>query len=133
VAVADFLGAPEEVDAFVRDMHAGVEARLDALHAGLQALGARGLPVEVSRPMGAIYLSARFALNGRRAPDGAALVTNEDVRRYLLGAAGCAVVPFQAFGVERDDGWFRLSVGAVSLGEIEAVLPRLAAAIEALG
>jgi aspartate aminotransferase len=132
VAVADFLGAPAEVDAFVAEMHAGVEARLDALHAGLAALGARGLPVEVSRPMGAIYLSARFALNGRRAPDGTALATNEDVRRYLLGAAGCAVVPFQAFGVGRDDGWFRLSVGAISLGEIAAVLPRLEAAIRAV-
>jgi aspartate aminotransferase len=132
VAVADFLGAPAEVDAFVAEMHAGVEARLDALHAGLAALGARGLPVEVSHPMGAIYLSARFALNGRRAPDGAVLATNEDVRRYLLGAAGCAAVPFQAFGVGRDDGWFRLSVGAVSLGEIGAALPRIEAAIRGL-
>jgi aspartate aminotransferase len=133
VAVADFLGASAELDAFVAEMHAGVEARLDALHAGLEALGARGLPVEVSRPMGAIYLSARFALNGRRAPDGTLLATNEDVRRYLLGAAGCAVVPFQAFGVGRDDGWFRLSVGAVSLGEIGAVLPRIEAAVRAVG
>jgi aspartate aminotransferase len=53
------------------------------------------------------------------------------VRRYLLKAAGFAVVPFQAFGVKEDTGWFRLSVGAVSLEEIERVLPILREAITA--
>jgi aspartate aminotransferase len=38
-------------------------------------------------------------------------------------------VPFRAFGVERDDGWFRLSVGAVSMDDIEAALPRIEAAL----
>jgi aspartate aminotransferase len=41
-------------------------------------------------------------------------------------------VPFQAFGIAGDTGWFRLSVGAVSPSDIEAVLPKLAAAIEAV-
>jgi aspartate aminotransferase len=35
------------------------------------------------------------------------------------------VVPFQAFGLEEESGWFRLSVGAVSMDEIEACFPRL--------
>jgi aspartate aminotransferase len=82
--------------------------------------------------MGAIYLSARFSLLGARAPEGETLATNEDVRRYLLRASGCAVVPFQAFGVTADDGWFRMSVGAVSLDEIAAVLPRVEAAVAAV-
>jgi aspartate aminotransferase len=56
----------------------------------------------------------------------------EDVRRYLLESAGVGVVPFRAFGVERDDGWFRLSVGAVSLADIEAALPRIDAALAAV-
>ena len=46
-------------------------------------------------------------------------------------SVGFAVVPFQAFGVTRDCGWFRLSVGAVSVAEIEAAMPRVRAAIEA--
>ena len=46
-------------------------------------------------------------------------MTNEDIRRLLLQHAGVAMVPFQAFGLEREDGWFRLSVGAVSPGAIE--------------
>jgi len=36
------------------------------------------------------------------------------------------VVPFQAFGLREDTGWFRLSVGAVTVEDIERVLPRLA-------
>ena len=31
----------------------------------------------------------------------------------------------RAFGVTADEGWFRLSVGAVSVEDIEAALPRL--------
>jgi aspartate aminotransferase len=88
--------------------------------------------VDATVPMGAIYLSARFALNGKRTVDGHALRTNDDVRRYLLKAAGFAVVPFQAFGVKEDTGWFRLSVGAVSLADIERVLPLLRQAIVAV-
>jgi aspartate aminotransferase len=43
-----------------------------------------------------------------------------------------AVVPFQAFGLGQESGWMRLSVGAVSLDEVRALLPRLEAALQAL-
>jgi len=59
------------------------------------------------------------------------LASDEDVRQYLLKAAGVALVPFQAFGVTEDSGWFRLSVGAVSPELIMRMLPRLQHAIEA--
>jgi len=81
--------------------------------------------VEAIAPEGAIYLSAKFALQGRVAPDGTRLDSDEAVRRYLLRAAGVAIVPFQAFGVADDTGWFRLSVGAVSPEQIARMLPRL--------
>jgi aspartate aminotransferase len=42
------------------------------------------------------------------------------------------MVQFQAFGSDEDTGWFRLSVGAVSLAAIEALRPRLRAALAAL-
>ena len=83
-------------------------------------------------PMGAIYLAARIHPFGRRTPDGPELRTNDDVRQYLLDRAGLAGVPFQAFGSKEEDGWFRLSVGAVSEEEIEAVLPRLREALSVL-
>jgi aspartate aminotransferase len=132
VATASFLGARGEVEEFVAGITAGLEARLDAMHDALEGMRARGLPVDVSRPMGAIYVSARFALVGARTPDGEVLATNEDIRRYLLRAAGFAAVPFQAFGVEAEDGWFRLSAGAVSMAEIAAAMPRVEAAVRAV-
>jgi aspartate aminotransferase len=75
--------------------------------------------------MGAIYLTVRIHPFGRRTPQGTVLGTNEAVRRYLLEAAALAVVPFQAFGSKEDDGWFRLSVGAVSEKDIMDALPRV--------
>jgi aspartate aminotransferase len=133
LATARLLAATDEVRRYQGAITHGVRARLDALHEGMRALQAAGLPVEVIPPMGAIYLSVRFPLLGRRAPSGAVLRTNEDVREYLLAHAALGVVPFQAFGLAEDTGWFRMSVGAVSLAEIAEMLPRLRAALEAVG
>ncbi len=120
----------------IRDYHAtfksGVEARLRCLHAGLSAMRERGLPVESLPPMGAIYLTARIAPFGKRTSDGRALTNSEVIRRYLLEAAGFAVVPFRAFGAINDEGWFRLSVGAVSEEQIKVALPRVEQALAAL-
>jgi aspartate aminotransferase len=124
VAAAALLDAPETLRAFQATMKAGVKDRLDALHGGFAAMAREGLPVEVIAPQGAIYLSARFDLFGRTV-HGRTIATNDDIRRLLLEVAGLAVVPFQAFGLKGDTGWFRLSVGAVSLADIAAVLPRL--------
>jgi len=42
-------------------------------------------------------------------------------------------VPFSAFGDSKNRGWWRFSVGAVSLDDIRACLPRLRDALRALG
>jgi len=126
------LGAGNEVDAFHSVMIPQLQARLDALYDGICAMRERGLPVDAVPAMGAIYLSAQFNLLGRRTPDGRCLKTNEDVRSYLLQAAGFAAVAFQAFGVAAETGWFRLSAGAVSREQIAAVLPRLEQAVRAV-
>jgi aspartate aminotransferase len=130
VATAQFLAAADAIRDYRSGLLAGVQARLGALHDGLMAMRRDGLPVEAIEPMGAIYLSARFALNGGRTADGELLRTNEDIRRYLLRHAGLAIVPFQAFGSTEESGWSRLSVGAVSMDEVDRVLPRLRAALE---
>jgi aspartate aminotransferase len=124
----DAAGIREFMGPFKRQL----QERLDLLHGGLQAMKQRGLPVDSIPPMGAIYLTARIHPFGRRTPEGAELRTNDDVRRYVLEAAGIGVVPFQAFGSTEDEGWFRLSVGAVSPADIEAALPRLEEALRRL-
>ena len=90
----------------------------------LLAMREAGLPVRSIAPQGAIYLSAQFDLIGK-----AGLRTNDDIRKLLLDKAGFALVPFQAFGLKDDTGWFRLSVGAVSMEEIQAALPRVEAVL----
>jgi aspartate aminotransferase len=110
----------------------GVQQRLQLLYGAIQDFKAAGHAVDAAEPMGAIYLSARFDLRGRVARNGNRLTTHDDVRRWLLEEAGMAVVPFDAFGSSTDEGWFRLSVGAVSVADIQGALPRLRAGLESL-
>ena len=124
-AVAGFLADEAAMRAYRESMVAGVRTRLDLLFQGMDSMRTAGLPVSAIAPEGAIYLSVKFALQGRVAPDGTRLDSDEAVRGYLLRAAGVAIVPFQAFGVAGDTGWFRLSVGAVSPEQIARMLPRL--------
>ncbi len=124
VATAKFLQNAPAVSAFRRDMDLRVRARLEALHRGFSAMKAEGLPVDCVEPQGSIYLSLRLDLIGRR-HRGRPIETNEHIRQLLLERAGMAVVPFQAFGLMEETGWFRMSVGAVTLEEIEAAFPRV--------
>jgi aspartate aminotransferase len=132
LATADLLGATDDIKAFHAMMLPRVEQRLRLLADGIAVLRKEGFSVDSTPPRGSIYLSARFALNGRTAPDGSKLATNDDIRRYLLRSCGLAAVPFQAFGAREETGWFRLSVGAVSVDDIEALLPRLRTALAAV-
>jgi aspartate aminotransferase len=132
IAVAHWLDDRAGIAAYQREFKTGVESRLRLLYDGLAAMAQGGLPVRAIPPRAAIYLTAQFDLLGLRAPDGRVLESSEDIRKYLLDAAGMAVVPFQAFGATDESGWCRLSVGAVSPQAIEALLPRLHAALSAL-
>jgi len=135
IATAALLAQDDAIDAFHKTMRSDIQERLTTLADGLVALRDDGKPVDCTVPQGAMYLSARFPLHGMRtpAPDRQTLRTNEDIRRYLLQSAGLAVVPFQAFGDPEQTGWFRLSVGAVSTAQLEALLPRLREALGQLG
>ena len=123
VAVARFLAMRSEIDGFHENMVRELKLRLDLLHDGFETMRAEGLKVRAFTPQGAIYLSVQFQIPGR---------SNEEIRKLLLDRAGFAIVPFQAFGSKKDDGWFRLSVGAVSPQEIETGLRRVRDTLRAL-
>ena len=125
VGVAAFLDAPAAVHAHRESVRRNLAERLEAIYRGVMEMKREGFPVDAIEPQGAIYLSARFDLFGRTM-EGSLVKTNDDVRRLLLGA-GLGVVPFQAFGLAGDTGWFRLSVGAVSMNDIADAFPRLRA------
>jgi aspartate aminotransferase len=133
IATIALLDDPAAIADYHQRYKAGLLDRLRRLYRGFEAMREQGLPVEAVPPMGAIYLTVRVHPFGKTTPDGRRLATNEDVRKYLLDAARVAVVPFQAFGVGAGgEGWFRLSVGAVSEEQIGDALPRLAEALQAL-
>lgn len=135
VATVALLDDPEGIRRYQEPFKRELEQRLDLLHHGFQRMKERGLPVDSIPPMGAIYLTARIHPFGRRTSEGTegkVLETNSDVRRWVLAAAGIGIVQFQAFGCTENDGWFRLSVGAVSMAEIEEALPRLEDALRQL-
>ncbi|HYO78161.1 MAG TPA: aminotransferase class I/II-fold pyridoxal phosphate-dependent enzyme [Thermoanaerobaculia bacterium] len=126
LAVAQFLTQADDIAAFHEQMIRELRLRLDALYDGFTAMKKEGLPVDAIEPQGAIYLSVQFNLLDR-------LKTNEAIRKFLLDEAGFAVVPFQAFGLKREDGWFRLSAGAVSVQDCLDGVKRVREALLQLG
>jgi aspartate aminotransferase len=124
VAVAGFLDDDRAVREFQEAMSERVSTRLEALYAGFSEMKRDGYPVECVNPQGAIYLSLRLDLIGRSRA-GKPIDSNESIRHLLLEHAGLAVIPFQAFGLKEDSGWFRMSVGAVTLDDIRDAFPRL--------
>jgi aspartate aminotransferase len=128
-AVANFLKDEQAIAEFRREMDERLADRLGAMYEGFESMRRDGYPVDSLNPQGAIYFSAQFALHGATF-DGSTLETDEDIRELLLERAGAAVVPFRAFGVRANTGWFRLSAGAVSMDEIRELFPRLRALLD---
>jgi aspartate aminotransferase len=132
VAVAGFLGDDAAVTSWRVEMNARVYERLQALYAGFMELKSAGYPVDCVPPQGAIYLSMHMDLVGRTF-DGKPIASNEEIRQLLLQEAEVGVVPFQAFGLQEESGWFRISVGAVSMDEIRDAFPRLRRLLDHVG
>ena len=72
-----------------------------------------------------MYLTVRLDLTGMKTVDGKVLASTEDVTKYLLSEAKIALVPFYAFGAERDSSWYRLSVGTASMQDIDSFFESL--------
>jgi aspartate aminotransferase len=130
--LTELLNDPDAIGEYRATMDAAVHERLEVLHRGFAAMRDEGLPVDVLCPDGAIYVSLQLKLKGKRI-GGRVIEDNEAIRSLVLEKTGVAVVPFQAFGLMRETGWFRLSVGAVSLDEIAEVFPRIRALLEQIG
>jgi aspartate aminotransferase len=126
VATAEFLDDAEGFAGFRREMHRRLRERLELVYRSFMRMKERGLPVDAIEPEGTLYLSVHLDLFGRTV-DGRTIQTNDDIRRFLLQKAGIGVVPFQAFGLDREDGWFRISVGGAALRAIEDGMARLQA------
>jgi len=132
VAMADFLRQEAPVNAYLADLKTKIQASLTTLYEGFQALKAEGFNVDAIEPMGAIYLTVKVDYSGKTTPDGDLIKDSADVNFYLIKEAKVALVPFSAFGTDETANWFRASVGASSLDEIKAMLPRIKEALAKL-
>ncbi|MBE7179254.1 MAG: aminotransferase class I/II-fold pyridoxal phosphate-dependent enzyme, partial [Mucilaginibacter polytrichastri] len=132
VALAKFLADAGQVDAFLADFKGRIRKSLQTLYDGFAEMQKAGLAVEAIEPMGAIYLTLKIDYLGRTTPNGEQLKSASDINFYLIKEAGAALVPFSSFGTEADVCWFRASVGGCALEDIEAMVPRVRAALEKL-
>ena len=131
-ACAGYLARTDDVSRFVAERASHIAGLLEGFHRGFSALQKAGLPVDAIPPEGAMYLTVKIDLRGKKTPDGKTLSNMADVSDYLLREAHVALVPFSAFGAPAESPWFRLSVGTVTPGTVEVVTANLRQALTRL-
>ncbi|WPU94550.1 aminotransferase class I/II-fold pyridoxal phosphate-dependent enzyme [Mucilaginibacter sabulilitoris] len=132
VAMASFITNDAAVDNYLNDIKGKIQNSLNTLHEGFQALKAEGFHVDSIIPMGAIYLTLKIDYAGKTTPDGTVLKDSADINFYLIKEAKVALVPFSAFGTDDNVNWFRASVGASTLQDIQQLIPRVREALSKL-
>ncbi len=132
VAMSQFLQEDKAVTTYLAAFKQKMQKSLDTLYRGFIGLKEKGFAVDAIEPMGAIYLTLKVDYAGKTTPQGKLLETSTDINFYLIKEAQVALVPFSAFGAKADVNWFRASLGASMIEEIEAMLPRIEAALAKL-
>lgn len=124
-AVAYYLGNREAIHKYLAHFKSEIEERLRRIYNGFASIKKEGFPVDAIAPEAAIYLTIKIDLVGKTSADGKILATQSDVTAYLLNNAGLAVVPFYAFGAEKNSPWYRLSVGTCKKEDIDEMIGKL--------
>ncbi|MDB5202257.1 MAG: aminotransferase class I/II-fold pyridoxal phosphate-dependent enzyme [Ferruginibacter sp.] len=124
-AVAKFLLQQTEISSYFSDFKNELSLRLNNIYNGFQQLKTEGFPVDAIAPQAAIYLTVQIDLVGKKMPGGTGIKIQEDVTAYILNEAKLALVPFYAFGADKQSSWYRLSVGCCKKEDIPVVLEKL--------
>lgn len=132
VATAKYLTQQSELNDYLTSFKARIQKSLDALYQGIIQMKADGFAVDAINPMGAIYLTVQVDYIGKTTPEGEILKNSADVNFYLIKEAKMGIVPFSAFGTNNSVNWFRASVGACSLEDIQEMIPRMRLALSKL-
>lgn len=130
-ATAQYLLQKDAVSTYLTSFKKELEERLWAIYNGIIALKEKGYPVDAIAPQAAIYLTIKIDLAGREA-GGKQLSNQSEVTEYLLNEAKLAIVPFYAFGANKQSPWYRLSIGTCKKEEIEEMLGMLESALQKL-
>ena len=131
-ATAKYLVQSESINKYLEHYKKDLEDRLRLIHEGFQKLKAEGFSVDSIAPQAAIYLTIQIDLVGKKTQDEKILTEQKDVTEYILNEAKLAVVPFYAFGADKNSNWYRLSVGTCKKEEIKEMLEKLKEALKKL-
>jgi aspartate aminotransferase len=125
IATAKYLDNANHTDIFIEDINARIQKRLTAFYNGFKTLKSMGHKVDAIAPQAAMYLTVQIDLKGSRTQDGSILESTEDITSFLLNQGGIALVPFYAFGADKESTWYRLSVGTTSMEDIDGFFDSL--------
>lgn len=126
VATAKYIVQKDLVSAYFSNFKKELEERLWAIYNGIIALKEKRYPVDAIAPQAAIYLTIKIDLASERS----SLSNQAEVTDYLLNEAKLAIVPFYAFGANRQSPWYRLSIGTCRKEEISEMLGMLEQALQ---
>ena len=124
-ATAKYLLQTENINRYLVNFKEEINYRLVEIAKGFLQLKKEGFCVDVIAPQGAIYLTIKIDLAGKKKTEGSILESQAEVTQYLLDEAKLAIVPFYAFGAEKNSPWYRLSVGTCKKEEIPEFLGKL--------
>jgi aspartate aminotransferase len=131
-ATAKFLLQKENIDEYLQGFKAAIEERLHSIYNEFIKLKKEGFQVDAIAPQAAIYLTIKIDLTGKKTADGKLLAKQSDVTAHILNEAKLAVVPFSAFGANKNSPWYRLSVGTCQLKDIHEMIRRLKESMQEL-
>jgi aspartate aminotransferase len=131
-AVAKYLLQKENINNWFTHFKTGISERLQHIYEGFQQLKNEGYGVDAVAPQAAIYLTIQINLVGKKTAEGKVLETQAAVTEYVLNEAKIAIVPFYCFGANKNNNWYRLSVGTCKKEEIDEMLGQLKNALKKL-
>ena len=132
VAAANFLKKDKIVDQYLKEFKQRIEQRLNGFFDGFKTLKSLGYRVDAINPEAAMYLTVKIDLKGMLTEDGKELKSTGEVMQYLLNEAKIALVPFYAFGADRNSPWYRLAIGTASMNDIDRFFDNLRDALSKL-
>ena len=124
-ATARFLLQKANIDEYLNHFKAAIEERLHVIYNEFIQLKEEGFDVDAISPQAAIYLTIKIDLTGKKTLTGKTLANQSDVTAYILNEAKLALVPFSAFGANKNSPWYRLSVGTCHLKDIPEMIEKL--------
>lgn len=130
-ATARFLVENEAIDKYFVHFRSELQERLMSIYKGFMRLKQKGYNVDCIAPQAAMYLTVKLDFAGKYADD-KELHDQKDVTEYILNEARLAIVPFHAFGADKNSHWYRISIGTCVKSEIPEMLAQLEAAIQKL-